>query len=588
MPPTYLRQTWSLAPAPRSASLPDLAFRLAQACLRSMGRTLSDGGLKRVSAAMAVFAVTTSVAGCVGPNFVPPIAATADSRNFLDTGKAVRSPVAVLPAASDALTQTEWWRVFKDPELTKLEANVAETNLDVRIATLRIAQSRAQVASTASQALPTLNGTFSDARQQFSQNGLFSLVPIQSLAGGSTGGTGTSGSTSTASTLTQANRIVQGYNIYSIGFNASWEIDLWGRLARAIEASDAQYVMSEEARRDMLVSMQASLASDYVNLRGTQTMIRIAKDNLKVDDEILNVTRVRQERGLVTGLDVEQAASQVESIRAQIPQLQAQEVQQINMISFLLDEPPLGLSAELITPKAVPSSPPRVPVGLPSELARRRPDIREAEAQLHSATANIGVAIGEFYPSVRLNADPTLQALDPKNLFKGTSLQYMNVGPNVTLPIFQGGRLKANLVMMEKNQQQAAISYHRAVLNAWHDVVNQLTAYRTEQDRRDRLQAQVGHARQALTLARQRYEQGVADFTTLLQTAQTVLSAEEQLAQSTTNISNDLVGLYRALGGGWELTYPDDKAKLPPLLAAGVSPGAPIPVVGPGAPALPQ
>ncbi len=521
---------------------------------------------RRKSAVLSVCVLTglagAGLAGCVGPNFVPPIPVTADSRTFLDTGKAVRTPVDVLPGTTGAPTNAEWWAIFKDPELSKLESRVAERNLDVRTATLRIAQSRANVASAASAALPTVNGTFSDYRQQFSRNGLFSLVPIQSLAGG--GGGAGAGMGGGGADLSQANRINTGFNNYSIGFDAAWELDLWGRVARSIEAADAQYLMNEDMRRDTLVSMLAELARDYVSLRGTQDLIRIAKDNLKVDQEIFNVTKVRQEKGLVTGLDVEQAASQVESVRAQIPQLEAQELQQINMISFLLDEPPLGLSAELISPKRVPRNPPRVPVGLPSELARRRPDIREAEAQLHAATANIGVAIAEFYPSVRLNADPTLQALDPKNLFKGTSLQYMQVGPSVTLPIFQGGKLKANLTMQEKSQQQAAVAYHRAVLNAWHDVVNQLTAYRTEQERRDRLAAQVGHARQALAFARSRYDQGVADFTTLLQNAQTVLSAEQQLAQSTTNISTDLVALYKALGGGWELTYPDPKALPPP------------------------
>ncbi len=536
------------------------------------------GAVLAVRALVGVGLVGVGVAGCVGPNFVPPIPATADSRTFLDTGRAVRTPVAVLPGTTGAPTDVAWWASFKDAELSRLEARVADRNLDVRTATLRIAQSRANVASTASQALPTLNGTFQDYRQQFSQNGLFSLVPIQSLAGAGGGGGAAGGG---GANLSQANRIVTGFNNYVIGFDAAWELDLWGRVARSIEAADAQYAMNEDMRRDTLVSMTAELARDYVSLRGTQELIRIAKDNLKVDQEIFNVTKVRQDKGLVTGLDVEQAASQVESVRAQIPTLEAQEIQQINMISFLLDEPPLGLSAELITPKAVPRNPPRVPLGLPSELARRRPDIREAEAQLHAATANIGVAIAEFYPSVRLNADPTLQALDPKNIFKGTSLQYMQVGPSVTLPIFQGGRLKANLTMMEKSQQQAAIAYHRAVLNAWHDVVNQLTSYRTEQQRRDRLLAQVGHARQALAFARSRYDQGVADFTTLLQNAQTVLTAEQQLAQSTTNISTDLVALYKALGGGWELTYPDPHA-LPPReqvpFTLAVAPGAGSPL----------
>ena len=503
------------------------------------------------------------LSGCVGPNFVPPVPDTAASRTFLDTGKPALAPVAILSGSTGAPTEAEWWRIFRDPVLSRLEARVADENLDVKTSTLRIAQSRAQVASTASQALPTLNGAFSDYRQQFSRNGLFSLVPLQGLV--------------PAQDASQANRIVNGFNNYSIGFDAAWELDLWGRVARSVEAADAQYVMSEESRRDTLVSALAELARDYVNLRGTQELLRVARDNLKVEQEILGVTKVRQEKGLVTGLDTESAAAQVESLRAQIPTLQQQELQQVNAISLLLGEPPLGLSSELIPVRAVPPNPPRVPVGLPSELARRRPDIRMAEAQLHAATANIGVAIAEFYPSVRLNADPTFQALDPKNLFKGTSLQYMQVGPSVTLPIFQGGKLKANLTMQEKSQQEAAISYHRAVLSAWHDVVNSLTSYNTERIRRERLKAQVDHARQALVFARSRYEQGVADFTTLLNNAQTVLSAEQQLAQSTTNVSVDLVALYKALGGGWELTYPDPKA-LPPPLTLAAAPGAANPL----------
>lgn len=538
----------------------------------------TDGGTRRVSATVAAVVAAAAMAGCVGPNFVPPIPATADSRTFLDTGKSVRSPVPVLAGTSSAVTEAQWWRIFRDPELSRLEARVLDENLDVRTATLRVAESRAQVASTAAAALPTLNGNASDYREAFSQNSLFKLIPITSV--GSTGsGTGTGSSNQ---------QIFTGFNNYSVGFDASWELDLWGHIARQVEAADAQYLGMEEMRRNTLVSTYAELARDYVTLRGTQAQLRIVKDNLKVEEAILGITRVRQSNGLVTGLDVESAASQVDSVRAQIPQLQAQEVTQINMISLLLDQPPLGLSHELIDPKAIPPNPPVVPIGLPSELARRRPDIRMAEANLHAATANIGVAVAEFYPSVRLNGSPTLQALAPKDVFKGTSLQYMNIGPSVTLPIFEGGRLKSNLVLQEKRQQEAAIAYHQAVLGAWHDVINALTSYRTEQSRRDRLQAQVGHARQALDLARSRYEQGVAEIAILLDNERTLLGAEQQLAQSTTNVSTDLVALYKALGGGWELSYPDPKAKLPPLLAAGVPPGAPIPVVGPGAPALPQ
>ena len=498
------------------------------------------------------------LAGCVGPNFAPPVPVTAESRNFLDTGKPVASPVKVLDGASGAPTDVRWWHTFRDPELSKLEARVADENLDVRTATLRLAESRAQRASTAAAELPTLGGNASDYREAFSKNSLFKLIPLTSLGG-------TSGSSTSGSGINQINT---GFNNYTVGFDASWELDLWGHVARQVEAADAQLLANTEMRRDTLVSSLAELARDYVNLRGTQAQIKIALDNLKVEQEILNVTRVRMEKGLVTGLDVESAAAQVESVKAQVPQLQEQVLQGINAISLLLDEPPLGLSAELIGPRAIPPNPPRVPVGLPSELARRRPDIRMAEAQLHAATANIGVAIAEFYPTVSLNASPTLQALEPRDIFKGSSLQYMNIGPSVTLPIFQGGRLKANLVLQEKSQQEAAIAYHKAVLSAWHDVVNSLTAYKTEQMRRDRLVEQVAHAKQALSLARSRYEQGVADFTTLLDDARTVLQAEQQLAQSTTNVSIDLVALYKALGGGWETTYPDERAVRPPVLAA--------------------
>ena len=482
-----------------------------------------------------------ALAGCnnVGPNFAG-VDPALPSTSFLATGRPAASPVAIASATTRAPVDAEWWRIFHDPVLTSLEERVASQNLDVRTASLRLAESRAQRSVTAAAELPSLNGTAQYQRERLSQNGLVSLVPA-SLLGGSTSALSTP------------------ISIYNVGFDASWEIDLWGHVRRQVEAADANLEASAESRRDVLVSSLAEVARDYAQLRGTQALIRIAKDNLAVDEEILGVTKVRQEKGLTTGLDTESAASQVESIKAQLPQLQQQEVQQINAISLLLDEPPLGLSSELIRPKSMPPNPPRVPVGVPSELARRRPDIRMAEAQLHAATADIGVAVAEFYPSVRFSGNPTLQALDAKNLFKGSSLNYV-LGPSVTLPIFEGGRLKSTLALRENQQQEAATAYHKTVLQAWHDVVNAMTSYRTEQDRRAKLMLQVGHARAALVLARSRYAQGVAEFTTVLDDARTVLQAEQQLAQSTANVSIDLVALYKALGGGWELTYPDPGA----------------------------
>jgi len=224
----------------------------------------------------------------------------------------------------------------------------------------------------------------------------------------------------------------------------------------------------------------------------------------------------------------------------------------------LLDEPPGTLRGELAQARPVPPAPPHVPLGIPSELARRRPDIRAAEATLHAATANTGVAVANFYPSVKLNGSVGFNALDLKNLFKGSSLEYV-FGPTLSIPIFDGGRLKSTLELTEVQQQEAAIAYHKTVLKAWHEVVDALAAYQAERQRRAHLKAQADNARDALALARQRYNTGVTSFISVLDAERTLLQAELQLAQSTAAVSTNLVQLYKALGGGWEQSLPDER-----------------------------
>ena len=227
----------------------------------------------------------------------------------------------------------------------------------------------------------------------------------------------------------------------------------------------------------------------------------------------------------------------------------------INALSLLLGQPPNALRAELAEPKPVPPVPPRVPVGLPSDLARRRPDIRQAEAQLHAATANIGVAVASFYPSVTLSASLGLQALQPWRMFELNARQY-TAGPGITIPLFEGGKLRATLHLREAQQEEAAINYQKTVLSAWHEVDNALTAYRTEQARRYELQQAEVQSRRALAIARSRYQQGVADFLQVLDAERNLLSIQQQLAQSTTTVSLNLVALYKALGGGWQTDMP--------------------------------
>jgi NodT family efflux transporter outer membrane factor (OMF) lipoprotein len=477
----------------------------------------------------AIIGPLALVAGCtVGPDFVQPDPHLPE-QSFLGDNA---TPAGHLPAPTDPT----WWNVFHDPMLTALERRVAEANLDVRTATVRLAESRFQRGVAAAAEFPSLNTDDKYTREQYSKNGILSL--LSGLLGPSAGGA------------------FAPINEYYAGFDASWELDLWGRVRRGVESADAQVDQAADQRRDALVSSLAELARDYLQLRGVQTQIGIANDNLRVDRDILQLVQDRQQHGLQNGLDVENAAAQVESIRAQIPQLQQQESQYVNALSLLLDQAPGALKSELGVRTSVHIGPPRIPLGIPSELARRRPDIRAAEDQLHAATANIGVAVGDFYPKVQLNGTVGFDSLDIKHLFDASSLQYM-VGPQVTLPIFAGGRLRSTLALREAQQQEAAITYRKTVLQAWHDVVNALVAHRLERNRRARLRAQAEHARAALDLARARYKDGVTEFLNVLDAERSLLQAEQQYATSTTNVSLDLVQLFKALGGGWETQFPD-------------------------------
>lgn len=487
------------------------------------------------------------LAGCaVGPNFAPPDPGLPQTSFLANSG---HEPTQRNTAASVAFAppSPDWWSIFRDPRLTALERRVAGANLDVETANLRLAESRFDRGVVAAAQLPSLGANTSYERQKPSDNGLLGLFSgANGQAANGSFGSGTGGI---------PGNLTSPFSLWQYGFDASWELDLWGKIRRRVESADAQVAVAVEQRRGVLISSLAEVARDYMQLRGVQMQIKIAKDNLKTARQILDVSRTRSERGLTTGLDVEDAAAQVEAVRAQLPDLQRQQSEAINALSLLLGEAPGALASELVTPRAVPPSPPRLPLGIPSELARRRPDIRQAEAQLHAATANIGVAIGDFYPSVQLNGSVGFQALDLTNLWKGSSLQYA-LGPNVSLPIFEGGKLKATLAMRTAQQREAAIAYHETVLKAWHDVVNALVAYRTERERHMRLTAQAGHARAALGLARDRYNNGVAQFITVLDAERTLLQAEQQAAMSATTVAVDLVALYKALGGGWETTFP--------------------------------
>jgi NodT family efflux transporter outer membrane factor (OMF) lipoprotein len=472
--------------------------------------------------------------GCtVGPNFEHPSSWWSLSSWFK------QEPAAAPPAPSVPVVEPfdpHWWTVFKDPQLTSLEDKLAAANLDVREADIRLAEARAQLGVTAADGLPQISGNLAYTRGQESRQGIFALSPAR--PGQSTGA------------------LYRPYNLFQAGFDASWEVDLWGRVRREVESSGAQVQASEEAERDTLVTAGAELARDYVTLRGTQLKLQITRENLDVSNQNLKLTQERAAGGVTTDLDVAQAAAQVESTAAVIPGLEQQEAQLINAISFLLGQQPRSLEVELAAPRPVPPVPPTVPVGLPSELARRRPDVREAEAQLHAATANVGVAVADFYPSFTISLNPSFQGLQVHDLWNTGAGTY-TFGPNITLPIFEGGRLTRSLELRGAQQQEAAVTYQYTVLRALHDVDDALTAYDKQQRQRLHLEQAVVQNRRALDLARQRYEQGVSDFLQVLIVQRDLLAAELALADSTTTVSTNLVQLYKALGGGWEADLPE-------------------------------
>jgi NodT family efflux transporter outer membrane factor (OMF) lipoprotein len=515
--------------------------------------------LCRVPRLLAPISLAVLLSSCaVGPDYESPGAWWSPTSWF--AGR----PAPVLASATTAAPiDVTWWSVFADPELTTLQNRVASSNLDIRVMTIRLAQSRAQLGVAQADQFPTLQADGSYTRELVSQKGVLSLF------GGSSGGSGgsfasngnaASGLTGTvggipASSAGSGSKIPP-FNLYQYGFDASWELDLWGRVRREVESSKADLQAAEDSRRDSLVTALAEVARDYIQLRGIQRNIQIARDNLDTATQSLHITQDRAAGGLTTDLDVANARAQVATTAAQLPNLQQQEAQMINALSLLLGQPPNSLTAELQTPKPIPPIPPTVPVGIPSELARRRPDIRQAEAQLHAATAEIGVAVADFYPKISLSGSAGLQALLAKNLGNWNALQY-GFGPTVTLPLFEGGRLKSTLELRKQQQQEAALNYQRTVLQALHDVDNALTAYDAEQRRQAQLTAAVAANRQAIGLATQRYTQGLSNFLDVLQAQTGLLATEEQLTDSTTTMSTNLVALYKALGGGWQDTYPD-------------------------------
>jgi NodT family efflux transporter outer membrane factor (OMF) lipoprotein len=499
---------------------------------------------------LQIAAAAVLLAGCtVGPNFRRPEAklptnwcASACQANEADQSRVTSQPVT-----------STWWTSFNDPELLNLENAVAGANLDLKVASLRLAESRATRTVTAADRYPSVEANAGVTRERTSANGILSSAgTLAQTPNPATAANGNNGLTVTPNRGSNASS----FNVFQVGFDSSWELDLWGRVSREVEAADASVEIQADARRDLLLSTMAEVARDYIQLRGIQSDYTITLENLNAAKDIERVTRERNAHGLATELDIAQAASQVSREAALVPQLKQQEEETINRLSFLLGEAPGALRAELESSKPVPPTPPVVPIGIPSELAQRRPDIREAEATLHQATAEVGVATADFYPRITLSGSASLQALQFSQLGDWASHQFA-IGPSITVPIFEGGRLKGTLNLRKLQQQEAAVTYQRVVLSAWHEIDNALTQYSSQQLRRDQLEAAVKDDQRALRLAQAQYVAGTGPFLQVLDAQRNLLSGQQDLSDNITGISTTLASLYKALGGGWESTYPE-------------------------------
>lgn len=548
--------------------------------------------------------------GCtVGPHYARPAVPTGQT---YAAGKAALGPSAPqaaqarLPAPGPAEGPEPapggepvdaWWTVFHDPELEALIHRALAQNRDIQVAIERVREARAERVVVAGGLLPNVDATGGYNRARGSKN---VVLPLGQLAGGSggSGGSasgGSSGKSSGASSSGIHSDQVSGSsgsggspasgaslplggsspstsageppggpnnpfgegglpgvttNLYQAGFDALYEFDLFGGTRRAIEAADAQAAAAVEGERGVEISLLAEVAGSYLQLREAQARERIARSNLSAERATWKIADDTFRAGLGNEALVAQDAAQMHLTEATLPQILSQEQAARQSLAFLLAEDPDALDAELAAPAPLPALPPELPLGLPSDLIRRRPDIRQAERQLAAASAEIGVATAQLFPRFSITGQFGFDSSTLKALPRWGS-HYYSIAPGVSWPILDWAQLHAAIHVENSLQAQALLAYQTAVAQAFKDVQDALVQYESERERHAALVLAERDARRALQIARQTFSQGLADQLTALDAERSLLQVQDALAQSDANLRLDLVALYKALGGGW-------------------------------------
>jgi NodT family efflux transporter outer membrane factor (OMF) lipoprotein len=463
------------------------------------------------------------IGGCmVGPKYHPPQPTV---------GPSAWAGVSTIPtdqpsvATAQPADLTKWWKQFNDPILNELVEEAIRTNFDLQIAVLRLRQARALRGITIGGLWPSVAA--SGNYQRFHTSG---TVPDN---------------------LQQ--------NLYEAGLDAVWELDLFGGIRRNVESAEANIQAAIENIRDVQVSLIAEVALNYVQLRGYQQEIVIAQNNLKSQRHTAEITHKLLDVGFASALDTANADSDVAMTESQIPVFETAAQQSIYALSVLLAQPPATLLEKLSPAGSLPSVPAKIPVGLPSELLRRRPDIRASEAQLHAATAQIGVAVAQFFPSFSLTGTVDWHSNLLHTWWTDAGRSF-SIGPSVNWSLLQGGAVISNVRLQEAMRDQAFITYQKTVLAAFQDVENALISFKNEQEHRKSLNDAVIANRKAVDLSLQLYSEGQIDFLNVLNAQRSLYASEDALVQSERNVTVDLITLYKALGGGWESLHSDHRS----------------------------
>lgn len=451
--------------------------------------------------------------GCeVGPDYVKPTTEVPANWTELHVTEA--------QARETLERQKLWWQEFHDPILDRLVAEALDGNIDLQMARQRLISARAArvVAGAA----------------DYPQIGAAAL-----------------GSLSNSSTTLQYPPGNGQYRTYAAGFDATWELDIFGGTKRAKEAADDDVDATIEQRRATLVSLLSEIATDYAILRADQQRIDLANSNLKIARQALDLTTTEFSRGLTTSLAVAQAQAQVQTVEAAVPPLRAEVAEQTHAIAVLLGQPPGQLEAELLVPRPTIPAPPELPLSLPSEVIANRPDIRAAERRFGAATARIGVAVAQRYPhfSIPLTLMPTTSFLS--TAFEGASLVW-SAGLTVSQSVYDGGKLSAREREARAEAEVSRLAYQQTVLNAFRDVEDAIVRYASEAQRSASLRSAVAFDRTAVDRAQQLYAAGLTDFLNVLSTERALTSAEDQQALAGLSRIRQVIALYKAIGGGWQ------------------------------------